>query len=57
MTNFYISKKNSNCYFYSKKQISISITSSFEEFNDDEDKDILTDHYDPSDYDFLADVM
>tara|TARA_Y100000389_G_scaffold196163_1_gene228654 strand:- start:293 stop:466 length:174 start_codon:yes stop_codon:yes gene_type:complete len=57
MTNFYILKENSNCYFYSKKKISINIASSFEEFDDSEDTYILTDYYDPFDYDYLADVM
>tara|TARA_Y100000389_G_C17364598_1_gene465577 strand:+ start:104 stop:277 length:174 start_codon:yes stop_codon:yes gene_type:complete len=57
MTNFYILKENSNAYFYSKKKIAIYIASSFEEFDDNEDIDKLTDYYDPFDYDCLADVM
>jgi hypothetical protein len=56
MTNFYILKENSKSYFYSKKKVSINISSSFEEY-DNEDTYILIDYYDPFDYDCLADVM
>lgn len=53
MTNFYILKESTKTNF-SKKRISISISTNFEEYNNEEE---YIDYYDPSDYDTLADLM
>lgn len=53
MTNFYIFKESTKTIF-SKKRVSIYISTNFDDHDNDEE---YVDYYDPSDYDTLADLM